>query len=318
VNKKQGDHTMKRLLPRLIFGLLFAVPFVLVTAVWARADSVNVYSNNADLDCQSCHPAFTTSWENSAHSQAMSDSEFQNAWIDQGRPQECLTCHATTIELSTGVWIEEGITCEACHSPVPETHPNDPMPTDRSAEFCGKCHTETYFEWQVSHHRQAELDCVDCHVQHSTGLKTDGASELCSSCHRERASGFAHTAHSEEGLSCSDCHLAPLDGDMGDGHAKRDHSFHVKLSTCNECHAYQMHDPGEVHIGQAETQEPDADPIAAVEASGISLEPDPVSPGYYILIAGLVGMAFGLLLAPWIERWYHRLTDIKIDKDERG
>ena len=73
-----------------------------------------------------------------------------------------------------------------------------------------------------------------------------------------------------------------------------------------------MHDPSAVHTDE-DIHEPDA--LAAVESAGVSLEPDPVSPMYFILLAALIGMAFGLLVAPWIERWYHRLTDIRVDKD---
>ena len=69
-----------------------------------------------------------------------------------------------------------------------------------------------------------------------------------------------------------------------------------------------MHDPSAVHTGNDNEIEPDA--LAAVEAAGVSLEPDPVSPMYFILLAALIGMAFGLLVAPWIERWYRRLTSM--------
>jgi len=302
---------MKKLITRLVFGLLFALPFMLVTTAWTQASDGNVLLSETDLDCETCHPAFVHSWQTSAHGMAADDPEFITTWQEQGEPSDCLACHTTGYDLRTRTWEEDGITCAACHGPYPENHPNQPMPADRSAELCGSCHQETLFEWQVSKHRQAELDCVDCHGQHSTSLKADEASALCANCHRERSSSFAHTAHSDEGLSCADCHLALLGGEVGSGHAFRDHSFHVKLSTCNACHAYQMHDPSEVHVGDdaSPIEEPDA--LAAVESAGVSFEPDPVSPTYFILLAALIGMAFGLLVAPWIERWYRRLTAMK-------
>jgi hypothetical protein len=74
-----------------------------------------------------------------------------------------------------------------------------------------------------------------------------------------------------------------------------------------------MHDPSAVHTGEDIHAEPDA--LSAVETAGVSLEPDPVSPMYFILLAALIGMAFGLLVAPWIERWYRRLTDIRVNED---
>jgi hypothetical protein len=182
------------------------------------------------------------------------------------------------------------------------------MPTDRSGSLCGTCHQETLFEWQVSKHRNSELSCTGCHGQHSTNLKSGDASTLCASCHRDRASNFAHTQHSQEGLSCADCHLGPLNGG-GEGHGTRDHSFFVRLSTCNECHAYQMHDPVEVHLDSSPpTVEPQ--PVEIVNA-GVNLEPAPVNPFSYALLAGLIGMAGGMVLAPWLERWYRRFNGRK-------
>jgi len=307
---------MKKIVTRLFFGLLFALPFMLVTSAWTQASAPPSQTNLTDEDCESCHPAFTNSWKTSAHGMASDDPEFVSIWEEQGKPFECMACHTTGYDARSRTWDEVGVTCEACHSPLTQDHPMNPMPTDRSAELCGSCHQETLFEWQVSKHRLAQLECIDCHGQHSTSLKGDDASALCANCHRDRSSSFAHTAHSEEGLSCADCHLAALDGETGSGHAFRDHSFQVKLSSCNECHAYQMHDPSEVHLGDdsSPTMEPDA--LAAVESAGVSLEPDPVSPTYFILLAALIGMAFGLLVAPWIERWYRRLTTIDVDKGE--
>jgi len=305
---------MKKIMFRILFSLLFALPFILVTSAWAQADAP-AQTAAEDLDCQSCHPAFYTSWEHSHHGQAFTDSTFKESWQAQGEPTECLACHTTGYDPLTNTWLAENITCEACHSPISETHPNSPMPTNRSSTLCGRCHTETYFEWQVSTHRLNDLDCVDCHGQHSTSLKAEDANALCASCHRDQSSNYAHTAHSGEGLTCADCHLVTLDGDLGEGHAFRDHSFNVQLSACNACHAYDMHDPAEVHTTQADTTDEHLDAMASVETLGVSLDPDPVSPVYFILLAALIGMAFGLLLAPWIERWYRR--NVGIDHESK-
>lgn len=75
-----------------------------------------------------------------------------------------------------------------------------------------------------------------------------------------------------------------------------------------------MHDPSAVHTDHEVVFEPDA--MSAVETAGVSLEPEPVSPVYFILLAALMGMAFGLVLAPWIERWYRRMTDLRVRRDE--
>ena len=307
---------MKKWIFRLGLGVLFALPFMFVTGAWVQAEGLDtVPMLEGDENCQTCHPAFHLDWSTSAHGMAADDTTFVTAWQEQGEPLECLSCHTTGYDPYTMTWESSGVTCKACHSPYAENHPGEPMPADRSSELCGECHTEAYFEWQVSKHRQMHLDCVDCHGQHSTSLKAEDASALCSSCHQERSSNFAHTAHSEEGLTCADCHLALTEGDLGEGHAARDHSFNVKLSTCNECHTYEMHDPSAVHTDEMEVVEtPDA--MSAVESAGVSFEPDPVSPVYFVLLAALIGMAFGLLVAPWIERWYHRMTELRVNKDD--
>ena len=236
----------------------------------------------------------------------MTDPTFMDAWRAQGEKSECLECHTTGYDLRTHTWDADGITCQACHDPITADHPQNPMPADRSAELCGTCHNETLFEWQASKHRETDLTCVDCHGQHSTSLKTEDADALCSSCHRDRASNYAHTAHSQVGLTCADCHLGPTESETGEGHAFRDHSFNVRLGTCNACHEYQMHDPIDVHTDSGSV--PEIDAMASVETAGVSLDPNPVSPVYFVLVSALIGMAFGLLLSPWIERWYRRIS----------
>jgi hypothetical protein len=149
------------------------------------------------------------------------------------------------------------------------------------------------------------LDCVGCHDPHATGLKGEDAATQCASCHRTRASNFAHSEHSQQGLTCADCHLAELPDQTGEGHARLDHSFNVRLSTCNACHAYQMHDPTTVH-----PERPAQVPLEAfgqVETMSVLQEPEPVSPLGFATMAGLVGVIAGVILAPWLDRW-HRQT----------
>ncbi|MCJ7702807.1 MAG: hypothetical protein MUO62_14585 [Anaerolineales bacterium] len=306
---------MKKWTVRFLIGLLFAFPFGLATTFWVQAGSTQDIDGNPDLDCQTCHPAFYASWEESHHGQAMSSVEFEKAWKEQGEKSECLVCHTTGYDAENNTWIADGITCEACHSPIAENHPGQPMPSDRSASFCGTCHQETLFEWQVSAHRETNLVCVDCHGQHSTNLKSEDSDALCSNCHRERASNFGHTAHSQEGLTCADCHLGPTGGETGEGHAVRDHSFDVRLSTCNACHAYQMHDPTDVHM-DAPSEPEIVDAMASVETAGVSIDPSPVNPIYYALLSGLIGMAFGLLVSPWIEKWYRKISPNQVEIEE--
>ncbi len=290
---------IKRLSIRLIYGLVFALPLMMITFALAQAsDQQPQASNPPDLACTSCHESFQKSWEQGDHGKATSDPVFKESWEAQGKPGECLECHVTGYDPETGTWQADGITCQACHDAAAANHPLEPMAADRSAKMCGECHTETYFEWQVSAHRESGLDCVGCHDPHGTGLKSTDAAGQCASCHRGRASNFAHSEHSKAGLDCVDCHLSELD-DPTEGHARLDHSFDVRLSTCNSCHAYQMHDPAEVHPENPTPMPPDA--MASVDSLSVVAEPIPVSPVGFATLSGLFGLAAGVILGPWLS-----------------
>jgi hypothetical protein len=70
-----------------------------------------------------------------------------------------------------------------------------------------------------------------------------------------------------------------------------------------------MHDPVEVHPEPFTPPEPE--PVAGVETVTIRADPSPISPVGFAMLSGIVGMASGMILAPWLERWYER-----IKKDE--
>lgn len=296
---------MIRGINRLLLGLGFAIPAALLSYVLVQATPSTELIVTTTDDCQTCHKEFMEAWMEGDHSKSVTDPVFQEAWAAEGKQGTCLTCHASGFDPTTGRWESGSVDCIACHSPIPTLHPEEPMPTDRSGKLCGNCHTETYFEWQVSKHRQTDLTCVDCHDAHATGLKADQASTLCANCHRSRSSNFAHTQHSEEGLTCADCHLGPLNGDVGEGRAERSHTFQVQLTTCNACHAFQMHDPVDVHIDKVQSP-PDA--MASGDSAEVTEEPSPVSPVGFAAITGLIGMASGMILAPWLERFYRRMN----------
>jgi hypothetical protein len=76
------------------------------------------------------------------------------------------------------------------------------------------------------------------------------------------------------------------------------------LTTCNQCHAYQMHDPAEVHPESPTPMPPDT--LAAVEALPVLEEPQAVNPLGFTTLTGLIGLAAGIVLAPWLERWTRR------------
>jgi predicted CXXCH cytochrome family protein len=304
--------SMKRWILRGMIGLAFAVPIMLLTAAVAAAHP-SASPPAGQFTCLACHRDTQEAWAEGSHGKAADSEAYLADWMARGQPKECLACHTTGYDPIEDSYLAAGVACEACHSPAPNDHPNEPMPSDNSGRLCGSCHNETLFEWQVSKHREVNLGCLACHDPHATALKgtQDGedGSELCASCHRERASNFAHSSHSQVGLTCADCHLGPTDAATGEGHAVRDHSFNVRLSTCNACHAYQMHDPVQVHPDRP-TPTPasaSAGQPAGMDAMLISAEPAPMSPVGFAALSGLVGMASGMILAPWLERFYNRI-----------
>ncbi len=292
---------MLRWIRSLGYGLLFAVPLMMVTFAFAQAASAPQLEAAETQDCSTCHPEFHETWQVGAHGQALNDPAFTNAWKAAGQSKECLVCHVTGYDPATNTWAAGGVACEACHGAMTANHPMEPMRADRTGKLCGDCHTETYFEWQVSNHGEHNLDCTDCHDPHTTSLKAEDESALCASCHQERSENFAHTKHSEQGLTCVDCHLSQIAVSGQGGHAKRDHTFFVSLETCTNCHVGQMHDAMDVHTGEL-VAEPEIDAMAAVQAAPVSAEPVPVSPLGFTILAGMVGIAVGIVVTPMIDR----------------
>lgn len=307
---------MKTIISRIIYGTLFAIPLMLITYAFAQASPQTQTEQQeqqpVEQDCQSCHPAFYESWEQGLHGQAFDNPAFQNAWIEAGSVVECLVCHVTGYDATDRTWESDGVTCQRCHNPIPENHPAEPMPVSRSSELCAECHTETSFQWGASVHAQEDLGCETCHDPHSSKLLAADDSALCATCHQSRSSNFSHTTHSEEGLACTDCHMTDLHEQGVQLHGEKDHSFFVSLDTCNDCHVSQMHDPVDEPAHVEENEELDA--MASADISSVMATPRPVSPIGFALLAGLVGLAAGVVLAPWIERFQNRL-DLR-DKEE--
>jgi hypothetical protein len=66
-----------------------------------------------------------------------------------------------------------------------------------------------------------------------------------------------------------------------------------------------MHDPVDVHIDEVQSP-PDA--MVSGDSAEVTENPDPVSPVGFAAITGLIGMASGMILAPWLERFYRRMN----------
>ena len=119
---------------------------------------------------------------------------------------------------------------------------------------------------------------------------------------------FPYSTHNKQGVTCVDCHLEHLENTNTDIHRVADHSFKASIQTCATCHAEQMHADGEaISTNEAvgiSAAGPITAPTPAVEMSSIIPEPSPVSPIGYAGLAALIGIAAGMVLAPWLERWY--------------
>jgi predicted CXXCH cytochrome family protein len=326
---------MKFKLERFLIALIFALLAAGVTLVVASADETPAApaAQGFTQDCAACHAEFATTWQSGAHGQAGTDPVFVEQWTQQGKPGACLVCHTTGYDPATASYTADGVTCQACHGEAPTDHPKSPMPVNRTTDLCGQCHSDTRFGWQdwkVSTHYQRGMDCTTCHDPHSASLKqvpaqadstgSDEVSALCINCHKEHSMDFSYTTHNQQGVSCVDCHVNHLENDGRAAHTVPDHSFNASLQSCNTCHAQQMHSPTEATGGEqvtapASNVELVAEP-AEMNLSSVTPEPEPVSPVGFSVLAGMIGLAGGMVLAPWLERWYRHLA--KHDTEEKN
>ena len=312
---------------RFMIALAFAILAAGVTLLIASAQEGTNPPAQFTQDCAVCHTEFQTTWQSGPHGQAGSDPVFLDEWTKQGKPGACLVCHTTGYDPATGTYKADGVTCESCHNPIPTDHPKSPMPVDRTTELCARCHSDTRFGWQdwkASTHYQRDLNCTTCHDPHSASLKTvavpqggekmDQVSQLCVTCHQESSMDFSLTAHADKNISCADCHVKEAENSEVAPHAVPDHSFEASLASCNTCHAQQMHSPTEAINTKEATPPIAAAPAEEMKAASITPEPGSVSPIGFSAMAGLIGLAGGMVLAPWLERWYRRLA--KSDPEE--
>lgn len=307
---------------RLLIALVFAFLAAGTTLIMASAQTSAIpAAPQTSPDCASCHTDTQMTWQNGAHGTAGSNPVFLDEWDKQGKPTACLTCHTTGYDPATGISKADGVTCESCHSPVPADHPTNPMPVEPSAELCSRCHSSAGLGVQTAQgntHYEKGLNCTSCHDPHSASLKTipgprdqaktDPVSELCVTCHTESNMDFSLTAHAQRDVSCADCHVEGTDGAERLPHTVPDHSFNANLASCNTCHAQQMHGPAEATSTTNVIASLPVEPTPETLAASVTPEPGVVSPVGFSAMAGLLGLAGGMVLAPWLDRWYRRIA----------
>ncbi len=309
---------LQRILAALAFALLAAGVTLAIARAQTGVPTQPTQASSQTPVCIACHTEFGKEWQSGPHGQAVSDPKFVEQWTSQGQPGACLVCHVTNYDPATGTWQEDGVACEACHGPMVAGHPKEPMPVNVSAELCARCHSDTRFDWQDwqgSTHFQRGMSCTTCHDPHSASLKVvtprDGtaqytdASELCVTCHQDVSMDFPYSVHQKQGVTCINCHVTHTETSTADVHALPDHSFKANLDSCNACHAGQMHSAANATgvtppVTQAAVQPQE------VKQAGLTAAPSPVSPVGYAALAALIGLAAGMVTAPWLEKLYTR------------
>ena len=192
--------------------------------------------------CAGCHKETHDTWSGTLHSQAFSSPIFQEDWVKQGSASACLECHTTGFDKTSGKFAEEGVTCESCHGPFQQGHPEKPMPITPDYTLCARCHKTTTDEWRASKHGQINLNCEACHNPHSQAPRADTINELCTNCHKDTGSSFTHGTHASSGLQCSDCHMATASHTSSTGGLfATGHTFAVGSEACINCHKDTVH-----------------------------------------------------------------------------
>jgi Cytochrome c554 and c-prime len=206
--------------------------------------------------CQSCHAEEYDVWKNSVHAGAGLDPLFQEQLAKAHDQGECLKCHASgavTGEVPAGSdkVMAEGVTCEACHGAYQPGHPAGTamkLPVESEA-MCRTCHEAAFTGWEKSAHAEKNIECFDCHLAHSQGVRTGSVDKLCAACHSDQATQAAHSRHGINGVDCTSCHMAKqmtatAAGDAGAQVSASSHSFMVSADVCSGCHASTIHTTG--------------------------------------------------------------------------
>jgi hypothetical protein len=193
--------------------------------------------------CGECHLSITERWSHSPHAHAYDDPFFQQSWQGLGQPGECLLCHTTDYQESTGQFMAPGVVCEACHGATPPEHPPAPVPILADTEYCGECHTTTLAEWRLTAHSLEDIGCMDCHDPHSQDPLFEVKDDLCINCHRADMGDYLEDLHIKKGIGCVDCHalVIPPEVPPEDGIVPTGHSFTITPATCVACHTDALH-----------------------------------------------------------------------------
>jgi len=194
-------------------------------------------------ECQSCHLDIADHWSHSPHAHAFDDPVYQERWQAMGEPSDCLVCHTTNFQQTSGSFSAEGVACAACHGLADGEHPPQVMSIQGDTQYCGTCHTTTLGEWRLTGHAAADVGCVDCHDPHSQDALFDVADDMCINCHSSDMGDYLEDTHVQKDIGCVDCHalVIPPDEAPDDGIVPTGHSFTITPGTCVACHTDSLH-----------------------------------------------------------------------------
>jgi predicted CXXCH cytochrome family protein len=219
----------------LATGLAYASP--------QMQDSDPPHDVMSDEDCRECHLAIEDNWSHSPHAHAYDDPVFQEKWIGLGTPDDCLACHTTNYQASSGTYDTEGVSCQACHGTATTNHPPEIVPSRADTDYCGSCHTTTLGEWRTTGHSPADVGCMDCHNPHDQKPLFEDSDDLCINCHREDMGDYLNDLHVQMDIGCVDCHALVIPPEVipEDGIVPTGHAFSISPQTCVACHTDTLH-----------------------------------------------------------------------------
>lgn len=262
--------------------------------------------------CALCHQAEVQDWQSSPHAAATTAIEGAVMACEQGQDCSCLSCHTTNFSPATGAYEHSGVTCEACHGPLAEGHPeNGTMALSVDSSVCSDCHAETFEDWQSTSHAQADVQCIGCHRSHSQNLRLEDQA-LCKSCHRDHLQDGGHLAHMRTGLDCVSCHTSPANSPhVVDGPSAPTHQFAVNTEACADCHDDIFHraeTTAAISAAQPATSlqaggsASPAELVAAQQAARRTVQASAISLGLGIGIGAMAGIVFMLVVGILIQR----------------
>jgi predicted CXXCH cytochrome family protein len=236
-------HIRKSLSIGALVGLIAMVFWVTVGNAAPLAQQPTPMATGDPQTCGDCHLDIVNEWGHSPHAHAYDDPNFQIGWQGEGNNPNCLLCHTTNFQATSGTFEVEGVSCEACHGKVDPNHPPASVPIRADTEYCGTCHTTSLGEWRLTGHATADVGCTDCHDPHSQQNLFDNPDEMCLNCHEDSMGPYLEDLHVQKGIGCVDCHalVIPPEVPPADGIVPTGHTFTITPATCVACHTDALH-----------------------------------------------------------------------------